>query len=40
MMDISDYVSSVVYADRKMRSWRDEEKKLVVEELSNKADGM
>ena len=38
--DISDYVSSVVYSDRKMRSWRDEEKKLVVEELSLKADGM
>jgi hypothetical protein len=38
--DISNYVSSVVYADRKMQSWRDEEKKLVVEELSNKADGM
>ncbi|KAH9033709.1 hypothetical protein EDB83DRAFT_1829530 [Lactarius deliciosus] len=38
--DIFDYVSNVVYADRKMRTWRDEEKKLVVGELSNKADGM
>jgi len=38
--DISNYVSNVVYSDRKMRKWRDGEKKLVVEELSNKADGM
>ena len=38
--DIAHYVSTVVYADRKMQSWRDEEKKLVVKELSNKADGM
>ncbi|KAH9170950.1 hypothetical protein EDB89DRAFT_2243816 [Lactarius sanguifluus] len=40
MTDIFNYVASVVYSDRKMRSWRDEEKELVVEELSNKADGM
>ncbi|KAN0130287.1 hypothetical protein V8E53_011910 [Lactarius tabidus] len=38
--DISNYVRRVVYADRKMQSWRDEEKKLVVNELSNRADGM
>jgi hypothetical protein len=38
--DISDYVRRVVYADRKMQSWRDEEKKLVVDELTNRADGM
>ena len=38
--DISSYVRKVVYADRKMQSWRDEEKKLVVNELSNRADGM
>jgi len=38
--DISNYVSKVVYSDRKMRKWRDGEKKLVVEELSQKADGM
>ncbi|KAI9447263.1 hypothetical protein BJY52DRAFT_361263 [Lactarius psammicola] len=38
--DISDYVHTVVHTDRKMRKWRAEEKKLVVEELSNKADGM
>ena len=38
--DISDYLKSTVEADRKMWSWRAEEKKLVVTELSNKADGM
>ncbi|KAH9003818.1 ankyrin repeat-containing domain protein [Lactarius hatsudake] len=38
--DILDYVKAVVSSDRKMRKWRDEEKKLVVEELSNKVDGM
>ncbi|KAH8987325.1 hypothetical protein EDB92DRAFT_1145425 [Lactarius akahatsu] len=38
--DILDYVKAVVSSDRKMRKWRDEEKKLVVEELSKKVDGM
>src|ERR1700761_5171731 len=38
--DISIYVRNVVYSDKKMRKWRDEEKELVIEELSNKADGM
>jgi hypothetical protein len=38
--DISNYLSSTVEADRKMWSWRAEEKKLVVTDLSNKADGM
>jgi len=38
--DISDYVKTAVYSDRKMRKWRDGEKKLIVEELSNNADGM
>ena len=40
MKDISDYVSGVVYSDKKMRRWRSDEKELVIEELSNKADGM
>ncbi|KAH9023526.1 hypothetical protein EDB83DRAFT_1984773 [Lactarius deliciosus] len=40
MEDISDYVSSVVSSDRMMRRWRSDEKELVVEELSKKADGM
>ena len=38
--DIEDYVRTVVYADRNMRRWRDEDKKLVVETLTEKADGM
>jgi hypothetical protein len=38
--DIEDYVRSVVYSDRNMRRWRDEDKTLVVETLTKKADGM
>jgi hypothetical protein len=38
--DIEDYVKSVVYSDRNMRRWRDEDKKLVIETLTEKADGM
>ena len=38
--DIEDYVRSVVYSDRKMRRWRDEDKTLVVKTLTEKADGM
>jgi NACHT domain len=40
--DIEDYVRSVVYSDSEpiMRRWRNEDKELVVETLSNRADGM
>ena len=41
--DIVNYVRSVVYADSEetmMKRWRDEDKKMVVETLSEKADGM
>jgi len=38
--DIIDYVSSVVYSDTKMRRWREEDKRLVIETLSKRADGM
>ena len=38
--DIIDYVTSVVQSDLKMRRWRDEDKKFVIETLSEKADGM
>ena len=38
--DISDYVNTVVNSDRKMRKWRDADKKMVVEVLSERADGM
>ena len=37
---ISNYVSSVVFSDERMRDWRDEDKKLVVKELPERADGM
>ena len=40
--DIADYVKSVVYSDAEtmMKRWREEDKKMVVETLSEKADGM
>ncbi|KAN0127965.1 hypothetical protein V8E53_014219 [Lactarius tabidus] len=41
--DIVDYVKSVVYSDSEetmMKRWREEDKKMVVETLSEKADGM
>jgi hypothetical protein len=40
--DIEDYVKSVVYSDSEpiMRRWRTEDKELVVEVLSERADGM
>jgi hypothetical protein len=38
--DIVNYVSSVVHSDKKMRRWRDEDRKLVIEALSERADGM
>jgi hypothetical protein len=38
--DIIDYVNSVVYSDMNMRRWREEDKKVVIDVLSEKADGM
>jgi len=40
--DIVDYVNSVVYSDSEtmMKRWREDEKKMVIETLSEKADGM
>ena len=38
--DIVDYVASVVHSDRNMRRWREEDKNAVIDELSEKADGM
>jgi hypothetical protein len=38
--DIVDYVSSVVYSDMNMQRWREEDKKLVIKTLSERADGM
>ena len=39
---IKDYIRSVVYAnsDMAMRRWRDEDKELVIETLTERADGM
>ena len=38
--DIVDYVSSVVRSDVRMGKWREEDQKLVIETLAEKADGM
>ena len=38
--DIIDFVTSVVGSDENMQRWRDEDKKLVIETLSEKANGM
>ena len=37
---IANYVNSVVSSDEHMRRWGDDDKKLVVEQLSERADGM
>ena len=37
---ISNFVSSVMSSDEQMMQWPDEDKKLVVHELSERADGM
>jgi hypothetical protein len=38
--DIIKYIESVVRSDRNMRRWREEDKQLVVDTLSDKSDGM
>jgi hypothetical protein len=38
--DIAAYVRSVVYSDRKMMRWREQDKELVIETLSGRASGM
>ena len=38
--DIAAYVRWIVYTDGKMRRWREEDKEMVFETLSRKADGM
>ena len=38
--DIINYVTSVVHSDRKIRKWREEDKKLVIDTITEKADGM
>ena len=38
--DILDYIKSVVRSDRTMRRWREEDQNLVIDILSQNADGM
>jgi hypothetical protein len=38
--DIIDYVTSVVRSDERMKRWRDNDKTMVIGELTAKADGM
>jgi hypothetical protein len=38
--DITDYISSVVYSDKMMQRWREEDRSLVLKTLSERADGM
>jgi len=38
--DIIDYVTSVILSDTKMRRWHKEDRNLVIETLSERADGM
>ena len=38
--DIIAYIKSIVGSDRRMRRWKEEDKKLVIDTLSEKADGM
>ena len=38
--DIIKYIKSVVRSDRSMRRWKEEDKQLVIDTLSDKADGM
>ena len=38
--DIADYINSSVQSDRKMRKWRAEDRQLVINVLTQRADGM
>jgi hypothetical protein len=38
--DIMDYVSSIVYSDKMMQRWREEDRSLVIKTLAERADGM
>ena len=40
VQDIAEYVKFVVNTDPRMRTWRKEDQELVIEVLTNKADGM
>lgn len=38
--DIANFVRSVVYKDQYMRRWQEEDKEMVIEKLSERADGV
>ena len=38
--DIVDYVTTVVHSEDKMKKWRNDEKKMVIDKLTERADGM
>ena len=38
--DIAEYIRSVVHSDNNMKRWREDDRKLVIDSLSEKADGM
>ena len=38
--DILDYIKTIVHSDRRMRRWRPEDRQLVIDTLSAKAEGM
>ena len=38
--DIIDYINATILSDRKMKKWRKEDQQLVIDTLSEKADGM
>jgi hypothetical protein len=38
--DIVEYIKSVVHSDRRMRKWREEDQNLVIDTLSQYAEGM
>ena len=38
--DIAEYINSIVYSDKKIMRWREQDKELVVKTLSDRADGM
>ena len=40
VQDISEYVRSFVHTSREMRRWKVTDKQVVIDELTNKADGM
>ena len=38
--DINDYVTFVVLSDERMKRWRDDDKTMVIDKLTERADGM